>query len=325
MNTFKKVGLTALASSLVVSSAVAGEMSVAGSASIGLKNTEKTSSGKSWTMGNQLTFSGSGELDNGMNVSLSFVIDQGDDETDTTTGAANAPFDSHSVTVSSDSLGTLVFSGEGGSSAQSAIDTTAAGDLWDNGSGFYATGSSPIAAEAGNNSMLYTLPSIMDDLTLKASYSPGSAGGSSATSWSASYAGVEGLTVDYGTGQVETIGSEADVTTMKASYAYSSFTLSYSNTEAEHDATSNTDEEITSWNVAYTVSDDLSIAYGTEVIDTEGASPDEEAEKVNVSYTTGGVTISATQYNFENRGNSTTEAATTGDHSRWALSASFAF
>jgi len=325
MNTFKKVGLTALAGSLVVSSAVAGEMSVAGSASIGLKNTEKTSSGKSWTMGNQLTFSGSGELDNGMNVSLSFVLDQGDDETDTTTGAGNAPFDSHSVTVSSDSLGTLVFSGEGGSSAQSALDTTAAGDLWDNGSGFYATGSSPLAAEAGNNSMLYTLPSIVDDLTLKASYSPGSAGGSSATSWSASYAGVEGLSVDYGTGQIETIGSEADVTTMKASYAYSSFTLSYSNTEAEHDATSNTDEEISSWNIAYTISDDLSVAYGTEVIETEGSSPDEEAEKVNVSYTTGGVTISATQYNFENRGNSTTEAATTGDHSRWALSASFAF
>ena len=112
---------------------------------------------------------------------------------------------------------------------------------------------------------------------------------------------------------------------MKASYAYSSFTLSYSNTEAEHDATSNTDEEIESWNIAYTISDDLSVAYGTETIDTEGASPDEEAEKVNVSYTTGGVTISATQYNFENRGNSTTEAATTGDHSRWALSASFAF
>ena len=325
MNTFKKVGLTALAGSLVVSSAVAGEMSVTGGASIGLKNTEKTSSGKSWTMGNQLTFTGSGELDNGMNVSLSFVLDQGDNETDTTAGAGTAPFDSHSVTISSDSLGTLVFSGEGGSSAQSAIDTTAAGDLWDNGSGFYAAGSSPIAAEAGDNSMLYTLPTFMDDLTLKASYSPGSAGGSSATSWSASYAGVEGLSLDYGTGQVETIGSEADVTTMKASYAYSSFTLSYSNTEAEHDATSNTDEEISSWNIAYTVSDDLSIAYGTEEIDTEGASPNEEAEKLNVSYTTGGVTISATQYNFENRANSTTESATTGDHSRWALSASFAF
>ena len=145
-------------------------MSVAGGASIGLKNTGKTSTGRSWTMGNQLTFTGSGELDNGMNVSLSFVLDQGDETTET---SARSPFDSHSVTVSSDALGTLVFSGEGGSSASSAIDTTAAGDLWDNGSGF----GSPPSAEAGDNSMLYTLPSLMDGLTIKASYSPGSAGG----------------------------------------------------------------------------------------------------------------------------------------------------
>ena len=47
MNTLKKVGLTALAGSLVVTSAVAGEMSVAGSASIGLKNTSKSATGKS--------------------------------------------------------------------------------------------------------------------------------------------------------------------------------------------------------------------------------------------------------------------------------------
>ena len=322
MNTFKKVGLTALAGSLVVTSAVAGEMSVSGGASIGLKNTSKTSTGKSWTMGNQLTFTGSGELDNGMNVSLSMVIDQNDDSTLTTAAQLdNSPFDSHSVTVSSDSLGSLVFSGEGGSNAASAIDTTAAGDIWDNGSDNDAVS----ASEAGNNSMLYTLPSIVDDLTIKASYSPGSAGGASATAWHVGYAGVEGLTLDYGTGQVETVGSQADVTTMKASYAYSSFTLSYSNTEAEHDASSNTDEEISSWNIAYTVSDDLSVAYGTEVIETEGKSVDEEADKINVSYTTGGVTISATQYSFENRGNTETEAATTGDHERWALSASFAF
>ena len=39
-------------------------------------------------MGNQLTFSGSGELDNGLNVSLSFVLDQGDDKRTTVTAAA---------------------------------------------------------------------------------------------------------------------------------------------------------------------------------------------------------------------------------------------
>ena len=318
MNTFKKIGLTALAGSLVVTSAYAGSMSVSGGASIGLKNTTKTATGKSWTMGNQLTFSGSGELDNGMNVSLSFVLDQADDST---TGIANAPFDSHSVTISSDDLGTLVFSGEGGSSAQSALDTTAAGDLWDNGSGFTAIR----ASEAGNNSMMYTLPSLMDDLTLKASYSPGGAGGESATAWSVSYAGVEGLTLDYAVGDTNTIGSEQEHTTMKGSYAWGSFTISASNSESAYDAAASVDEEVSSWEVAYTVSDDLSVSYGSETIDTEGSSVDEEAEGINVSYTTGGVTISATSYEFSGKGNSTTESSSTGDVERWALSATFAF
>ena len=320
----KKLGLTALASSLVVTSAVAGEMSVSGGASIGLKNTTETSTGRSWTMGNQLTFTGSGELDNGMNVSLSFVLDQDDDTTlGETAREENSPFDSHSVTISSDSLGTLVFSGEGGSSAQSAIDTTAAGDAWDNGSGF----TSPRASEAGNNSMMYTLPSVMDDLTLKLSYSPGGAGGEGATAYHIGYAGVEGLSVDYAQGETNTIGSEQEHTTMKASYAYSSFTLSYSNTESEYDSASGTqkDEEVESWNIAYTVSDDLSVAYGTETISTDGSAIDEEAEKINVSYTTGGVTLSASQFEFTGQGNSNTDGVTTGDKERWALSATFAF
>ena len=82
MNNFKKIGLTALAASLVSVSANAGEMSVSGSASIGTAGYSGTAvtSGNEYSMGNQLTFSGSGELDNGLNVSLSFVLDQGDDE-----------------------------------------------------------------------------------------------------------------------------------------------------------------------------------------------------------------------------------------------------
>jgi outer membrane protein OmpU len=288
MNTFKKIGLTALASSLVVTSAVAGEMSVSGGASIGLKNTTKTASGKSWTMGNQLTFSGSGELDNGMNVSLSFVIDQADDSTTTTN--ARDPFDSHSVTISSDALGTLVFSGEGGSSAQSAIDTTAAGDLWNNGSGITA----PRAAEAGDNSMMYTLPTMLDDVTIKASYSPGGAGGASANAYSVGYTGVEGLTLDFAMGETETVASQQDHTTIKASYAIGSFTIGYSNTESIYSNSASIDEEVSSWNLAYTVSDDISVSYGTETLETEGQTVDEEASAISASYTTGGVTLSAT-------------------------------
>ena len=138
MNKFKKIGLTALAASLVSVSAHAGEMSVAGSASMNVEgySGEQLNAGSGFSMGNQLTFSGSGELDNGMTVSLSFILDQGDDKTTTGAGATTpinggAPFDSHSVSVSSDTLGTLKFSGEGGASSASSIDTSAAGDIWD--------------------------------------------------------------------------------------------------------------------------------------------------------------------------------------------------
>jgi outer membrane protein OmpU len=318
MNKFKKIGLTALAGSLVVSSAVAGEMSVTGGASIGLKNTSKTSSGKSWTMVNQLTFTGSGELDNGMNVALSMVIDQNDDSTlSTAKQLDNSPFDSHSVTVSSDAMGSLVFSGEGGSSANSAIDTTAAGDLWNNGSGM----GGPIAPNAGNNSLFYTLPSMVDGVAVKASYSPGRATQPSATSFSIGYTGVEGLTVNYAQGEKENVGSEASITTMKASYAVGSFTLGYSVNDAETDA-SGGDEELTSMNVAYTVSDSLSVSYGIEAFENEGSANDEEMTGFGVSYTTGGVTLSANQYNAENVAGI---AGAAGEKERWALSATFAF
>ena len=119
----KKVGLTALAASLVSVSAHAGAVSVAGGASMNMEGHtgEGLNAGTTFSMSNQLTFTGSGELDNGLNVSISFVLDQGDNA-NTTAGAAEAPFDSHSVTVSSDSLGSLTLAGEGGNSATTRID-----------------------------------------------------------------------------------------------------------------------------------------------------------------------------------------------------------
>jgi outer membrane protein OmpU len=164
MNKFKKLGLTALAGSLAVTSAVAGELSVSGGASLGVANTSNSAghvTGKAWTMGNSVTVTGSGELDNGLNVSVSFEMDQG------AAATTSSPFDSHSLTVSSDTLGTLKFAGHGGDSAQAAIDGTAAGDLWDAGTGV----SGNVASAASENNMMhYTLPSIVDDLTIAASY-----------------------------------------------------------------------------------------------------------------------------------------------------------
>ena len=317
MNNFKKIGLTALAASLVTTSVFAGALTVSGGASLSVKNTtgaKDPGTGKSFSMGNDITFSGSGELDNGLNVALSFTIDESDGDTATTDGAANGSiFDTHSVTLSSDALGTFVFSGEGGSSAQGAMDAGAAGDLWNNG-----TGVAEIAgASAGDNSMFYTLPEVMDGVAITASMSPGRAAQETHTSFGLVYTGVEGLTVKYGQGDSGAPAAEIESTTMMASYAIGSFTVSASNTEADG---TTTDREVDAFQIAYTVSDDLSVTYGEETFDTTASGVDEEVESFGVSYTTGGMTLSANTYEATGGGN-----VAGAKSERWALSAAFAF
>jgi outer membrane protein OmpU len=318
----KKIGLTALAASIVSVSAHAGAMSVAGSASIGLKNNAGTDGGKSLTMGNQLTFTGGGELDNGLDIALSFVLDQGDNAT-----AAGGPFDSHSIKIGSDSLGTFTIAGEGAGNAQSALDTTAAGDLWDNGfTHALNRGSAYVAmqgSDASGSSINYSLPSMVDGLAVSASYSPSGAAVNSTTAMAFTYTGVEGLSVSYGLGEAgsTTVASSGDITTMKGSYAMGSFTAAYSNTESDM-GTGGTNEEMTSFKVSYTVSDDLSVSYGQDTHETSGQSVDEEFDSMSVSYTTGGMTITAAQYSASGLGNT---SGTLGEAERWKLGASFAF
>ena len=315
----KKIGLTALAASLVSVSAHAGEMTVAGSASVGVKNNAGATGGKSITMGNQLTFSGGGELDNGLNVALSFVLDHADNDV--------SGFDSHSITISSDSLGAITIAGDGAGNAQSALDTTAAGDIWDNGFTYHNVGTSRksyvamAGSDASDSSVNYTLPSMVDGLSVSASYSPGGAAVESTTAMAFTYTGVEGLSVSYGVGEAgsTTTTLSGDVTTMKASYAMGSFTVAYSNTESDKDSTG-TDEEMSSWKLSYTVTDDLSISYGEEVHETSGQSVDEEFEAISVSYTTGGMTLTAAQYDAAGLANNASNTA-----ERWKLGASFAF
>jgi len=314
----KKIGLTALAASLVSVSAYAGEMSVAGGASATLKNNSGTDGGKQITMGNQLTFSGGGELDNGLNVALSFVLDHGDN--------VASGFDSHSLTVSSDALGSLSIAGDGTGNAQSALDTTAAGDIWDNG---FTHGAAVAYVGMGgsdatnNRSVNYTLPTIMDDLAVAVSYSGQTTAINSTTAFGVTYTGVEGLSVSYGVGEAGSTvaNTAADVTTMKASYAIGSFTAAMSNTENDLTGTG-VDEEMSSFKLSYTVTDDLSISYGEETHETSGQTVDEEFDAVSVSYTTGGMTITAAQYNAKGLANATGSA---NEAARWKLKTSFAF
>ncbi len=77
MNKLKKVGLTALATTLVTSASFAGEMSVSGGASLNYSGLNTTSDSNPWSMGDSVTFSGGGDLDNGMTVNVKFELDGG--------------------------------------------------------------------------------------------------------------------------------------------------------------------------------------------------------------------------------------------------------
>ena len=325
----KKIGLTALAGSLVATSLVAGEMAVTGSASMKVRHVDggAANAGKAFSMGNQLEFAGSGELDNGLNVSLSFVLDQNDDST--AAGAAKSvntgtPFDSHSVTISSDALGTLVFHGEGGSSAQTAMDTTAAGDLWDNGYGI-SVADDPKTSATSNNMIFYTLPSLVDDIAITASYTPRGAGAvDSSSAFGLAYTGVEGLSVNYAMGENNaTAGETADATTMKLSYAYGSVSVGYSETEYDSLTVAN-DQDVSSYNVSYTLSENISISYGQDEIALPGVAGDQDIKTsaVSGSYTTGGMTLGVMVGETENGNHGTTTAE---DKEMWHLTASFAF
>ena len=97
MNNIKKIGLTALAGSLVtLGSAVAGEMSVSGGINTTLKfgkgggNTRRTIGAD-----RDVTFSGGGELDNGTTFSMS------------TTSNDNYELSASTTTITTPSLGSF--------------------------------------------------------------------------------------------------------------------------------------------------------------------------------------------------------------------------
>ena len=316
----KKVGLTALAASLVSFSANAGEMTVSGAASLGLSGYSAGANGnnpKTFSMGNQFTVSGGGELDNGLTVSLSMQIDSG------------VPFDDHSLTISSEDMGTLKFNGHGGSSATTSIDASVAGDIWDGFDGAAAvavgvTGAALKDSGPGDNSVLYTLPSMMDGLSVFASLNPQEGGvNETETGYGATYTGVEGLTVSYATTDIEsgTTATSGDHTAMKVSYAYGPVTVGYSN--SDHDTgTASSDTKLTAYNIAYTVSDELSISYGSEELSVGGTTVDAEYTAVVVAYTSGGMTLTGKMENADNVDNSNNANA---DQEFWGLTAAFAF
>ena len=296
MNNFKKIGLSALAGSLVAVSAQAAEITMSGGASVAITSGDET--GKStYYQNDSITFKVSGETDGGLSITTSLELD-GD-----ASGGAGGDFDSQSLTIGHDSLGTVIFSAHGGSTVMGGFDdmmptayeesfALVTGNLVINGAG------------TGNDLWRYNSPELMPGLTAHVAYSSQDVAASNANAYTdmgVKYSPemVEGLTLGYAVGEVDqpTTGGGANVngideSTMFVTYATGPITVGYQASEADG-PTATEDDDSTSFGISYAITDDFSVSYGEHELDLGSSTSDQESEGFSASYTMGGTSIKA--------------------------------
>jgi outer membrane protein OmpU len=312
MNKFTKIGVSALAGSLMAVSANAVEMSVSGGASITFGDYGADVTNNAWSQGDGLTFTASGETDGGLTVSSSYVLD-------------NGALDDYSVSISTDSMGTVTFHAMDGSSALGAVDDvmpTAYEEPW-----FGVTSPSKIDGTAADGLFQYTSPSV-GGATITATYNQADTTTlvESQTSYAIAYSPemVDGLTVGYAVQDDTATGVAAtakDESTMYVKYVYGSITAGYQVSESDS-ATASENMESTGMAISYAISDEVSISYGQHEVETpnDTADQDQEASAISASYVSGGMTIKGTIGEVDNVAN----VATT-DRETYEFSMSFAF
>ena len=314
MNKLKKIGLSALAGSLVAMSVNAAELAITGSASISFSDTKqgKADRGNGFSMGDSINFNFTGETDSGLNVKVHYEFD-GD------------VVDDYDLTLSND-MGTLVFNGSGTSGAFGAIDDmtpNAYEESWD----IVAGTPTVINGYSAVNSFIYTSPS-MSGVTFKTSYvnANGLTTAGTATSYM-DYAimitpeAVEGLSIGFAIADSEqTIGTTTDEQTAYVKYAYGPVTVGYQLSSLDSSA-ANGDQDSVAWGVSYAVSDNFSIAYNEHTLETETTSDkDQESSGVSASYTMGGMTLAGAMNSIDN-----VQGTDANDFEGYEFTLSFAF
>ena len=314
MNKYSKIGLTALAGSLVAGSVSAAELSAAGSAVITFSGGDsKQQKGNGWSMADSVTFSASGDV-NDIGVTLSLELDG--DAADGTN-----QLDSQSITFDLGDAGTLVFAGHGGSSAMSAVDDvtpSAYEEPWD-----IVTGADAgiINGHSGNNMFTYKYSHETGvNLTLAYINASDEVTDVSYSDIGISYTGMEGLTVGYAQGDVEqTTNTKSDEHTMYAKYATGPITVGVQTSEKDVDGGATDDTESSGFGISYQVSDDFTVSFGTHNIEYNSGD-DQESTGVSASYTMGSLTIAAGFNNVDNIANTATD-----DREAYEVGLTFAF
>ena len=309
MNNLKKLGLTALGTALVTSSAVAGELSVTGVAGITYTGNSTQDNGDSkLAQKTTIGFSGSTDLDNGFTVSYYNNV------SGTAMTAANQHFD-----VDMGDMGKLRFAGAGasGNGAVGAWDDVmpaANEESWHQGT-------DGIDQQTRNDSLIYTNSTMVDGVTVILNYKPGETTHDSTTGAGIKFTGVDGLDVGVAMEDNNTTdGAVVENTVAYVKYAMDAFTVGFQANEADSQ-TANADKEFEAWGVSYAISEDISVSYGSSTIEFENTSlSDQEASAIGISWTNGSMSIAASRHDTAN-----VAGASTDDRDITEVNLTFAF
>ena len=340
MKDWKKVGLTALAGSLVATSAIAGAVTVSGTANLtytaksgaqdnagnAAGDAETGNDGSRWGINKTLAFSGSGELDNGWTVSVSQTLKAG-----STNGVG--------MTLDMGDLGSINYEADTGARGIGKIkdmiptaDEDVANGLDVNGS---TTGGGLSGTVSGGVKGFHYANTISDMVEIGIGYAPkggkgnaqgGTSGAGAVEPFTSAFVKldpIDGLEVGVGVGEGPAGNADAqqtdDFMTVYGTYVYGPLTFGLQLSDVDTPG-STADDEQTRWGILYAVNDEISLSYQDHENDDSTNSVDEDAKGYSASYTSGGITFKVHRNKADNVTNT---ASNTSEHTE--VGVTFAF
>jgi len=319
MTNLKKVGLTALAGSLVAVSAQAGSLSVSGGAEMSYTAMETNQTGASSQLNNNgnrfgierfISLNGSGELDNGHTVSIYH-------------GGPFGAFSSSALTYDMGDMGSLTYYNSTNDLGIGKIDDlmpSAYEEPWDGIDFTSGTAGSGVSGrvDGGQTGFNYSVGVGMANVQI--GYSPkttndfrgddgqftgigaseaSAAANPSSTSIAITADVADGLMVFGGIGNkgrdTSTEEFEDDHSTFGLKYTMGGITAGYQYSEIDDGAAGSVtaDTETDAFGVAFAINENLTVSYGYQETEVGTGNSDQELEGIAVGYSMGGMSIKA--------------------------------
>jgi len=306
MTNLKKLGLTALAGSLVATTGYAGSLDVSGGAKVSYNSGNNGAvNGNPFSMTRDITFSGSGEMDNGMTISYFQMLSAGS-------------FSSSGLTLDMGDAGKMTFmngsSGGQGISAYEDKMPTAGEQVWDDLNG-EANG-----VLTGNKTNKIGYGTSVAGANISADYNKQQDGGSG-KSIAVDYAPMDGVMVFVAmSDEYSGVNTSTDQTTFGGTYTAGAVTAGIQRTSIDFSA-AGSDTDRTHIAASFAVNEDLSVSWGMSTVEFEAAAKtDQEDSGFSASYTMGSMSLNASFNSSDNVGGT---SGTDDEHKEIGLAFAF--